>query len=130
MMTSDRVATVDLMARRPRWTMPSGGPGAAALLVLFVGDAEEQQAADAKSGAGFDFLHGFVDGEVEDAGHGADLAAHAFALAEKERIDESGGLQMGFADERAHGCGGAQTAQARCRKFHADNSMANAHLRR
>ena len=120
-------ATV-LIARRPRWTMPSAAQAPLPCSSFLVRNAEQQHAADAERGAGFDFLHRFVDGEIEDARHGADLAAHAFAFAEKQRVDEGRGLQMGFAHERAHGGGGAQTAQTGCRKFHADNSMAKARI--
>ncbi len=76
-------------------------PCAGALLVFGFGQAEEQQAADAELCGLFGFAHGLVDGEVEDAGHGADWIAHAFAGADKERIDEVAGLQRGLAHQRA-----------------------------
>ena len=69
--------------------MPSSVQAPVAMLVFFGGKAEEQEAANAERGAGFGFLHGFVDGEVEDAGHGGDLAADAFAFAEEERVDRA-----------------------------------------
>ena len=47
-------------------------PCAGASLVFGLGQAEEQQAAEAQAGGLFGFAHGFVHGEVEDAGHGAD----------------------------------------------------------
>ena len=55
----------------------------------------------------FGFAHGFVDGEIEDAGHGADGVAHALAGAEKERVDQVAGLERGFAHQGAQGlsCG-------------------------
>ncbi len=89
-------------------------PGAGAVLVFFGGKAEEQETADAECGAGFGFLHGFVDREVEDAGHGGDLAANAFAFAEEERVDERAGMQVRLAHERTHRRRGAEAAQA-CR---------------
>ncbi len=70
-----------------------GGVGAGGKLVLR-GQAEEEQAAEAKRGAGFGFLDRLVDGEVEDAGHGGDLFAYTFAGAEEERIDQLAGMQM------------------------------------
>ncbi len=96
-----------------------GCPGAAALLVFLGGDAEEQHATDAQIGAGFDLLESFIDGEIEDAGHAADLAANALPFAKKEGIDERAGTQMRFSNQRAHGGGGAETAQTSCGKFHA-----------
>ena len=93
-------------------------PGAGAVLVFFGGKAEEQEAADAECGAGLGFLHGFVDGEVEDAGHGGDFAANAFALAEEERVDEGAGVQVRLAHERTHGRCGAQPPQPCRGKVH------------
>ena len=93
-------------------------PGAGAVLVFFGGKAEEQEAANSKPGAGFGFLHGFVDREVEDAGHGGDLAADAFALAEEERVDERAGVQVRFAHERTHRRCRAQAPQPCRGKVH------------
>ena len=45
---------------------------AGAALVLGLRQAEEQQAADAQAGGFLGFADGLVDGEVEDARHGAD----------------------------------------------------------
>jgi hypothetical protein len=76
-------------------------PGAGALLVFAFRQAEEQQAADAEAGGFFGFADRFVDGEVEDAGHGADCAADAFAGTEKEGVDQVAGLESGFAHQGA-----------------------------
>ena len=85
----------------------SGGVG-----IFFGGKAEEEQAAEAESGAGFGFFDGFVDGEIEDAGHGGDFLADAFAGTDKERVDEGGRGEMGFADEGAQRRSAAETAHA------------------
>ena len=95
---------------------------AAALLVLVVRNPKQQHSADAERGALFDFFQRLVDGQVEDAGHGADLAAYAFPLAEKQRIDQRAGMQVGLTHQRAHGGRGAQAAQACGGKLHADDS--------
>ena len=95
------------------------GPGSGGLLVFLGGQAEEQQAAEAEGGAGFGFFHGFIDREVEDAGHGGDFLADAFAGAEKERIDERAGVEVGLADEGAQGRGAAETAHAGDGEVHA-----------
>ena len=58
-------------------------PCAGALFVFGFGQAEEQQAADAEAGGFFGFANGFIDGEIEDAGHGADGAADALAGTDK-----------------------------------------------
>ena len=91
---------------------------AGALLVLGFGQAEEQQAAEAEAGGFFGFANGFVDGEVEDAGHGADWAAHAFAGAEKEGIDQVAGVDGGLADQGAKGFGAAEAAHPGFRETH------------
>jgi hypothetical protein len=44
-----------------------GCVGTGSEVVLFSGKAEEEQAAEAKRGAGFGLFDGLVDGEVEDA---------------------------------------------------------------
>ena len=95
-----------------------GCVGAGGKVVLFRGKAEEEQAAEAKRGAGFGLLQRLVDGEVEDAGHGGDLFAHTLAGAEEERIDERAGMEMRLADERAQGWSAAQTAQTCGGKVH------------
>ena len=76
---------------------------AGALLVLGFGQAEEQQAAQAEARGLLGLADGFVDGEVEDAGHGADRAADALAGAEKEGIDQVAGVDGGLADQGAQG---------------------------
>ena len=94
-------------------------PCTAGLFVFGFGKAEDQQASDAERGGCFGFLECFIDGQIEDAGHRADLFADAFAGAEKERIDERAGLEVGFADQVAHGLGAAETPQPGNGIFHA-----------
>ncbi len=101
-------------------------PGAGALLVFRCGKAEEQKAAESELRAGLGFLDGFVDGEIEDARHGGDFAADAFAFGDEERVDEGAGMQVRFADERAHGRGGAEAAQAGRGEVHGFSVVASA----
>ena len=93
-------------------------PCAGAFFVLGFGQAEEQQAAQAQAGRFFGFAHGFVDGEVEDAGHGADFAADAFAGTDKERIDQVAGLKDRFAHQGAHGIAAPKAAHPHLREAH------------
>ena len=58
------------------------------------------------------FLHGFVDREIEDAGHGGDFAADAFSRTEKDGCDEGAGVELGFAYKGAERWSGAGAAQA------------------
>ena len=94
-------------------------PGAGGLLVFAVGQAEEQQSADAEARGFFGFADGLVDGEIEDAGHGTDRVAHALAGADEERIDQVAGVERGFANQRAKRLSAAQAAHAHFRKRHA-----------
>jgi hypothetical protein len=91
-------------------------PCAGALLVLGFGQAEEQQAAEAEARGLFGLAHGFIDGEVEDAGHGADFAAHALAGAEKEGVDQVAGLDGGFAHQGPQGFAAPEAAHPRFRE--------------
>jgi hypothetical protein len=93
-------------------------PGAGALFVFGFGEAEEEEATDAEGGAGLGLFEGFVKREVEDAGHGGDLAADAFTGAEEEGVDEGGGAEMGLADEGTEGLGAAKTPHAGCGEVH------------
>ena len=88
------------------------GVGAGSLLVLGVGDAEEQQTTDAEASDGFGLAHGLVQAQVEDARHGADLAADTLALAKKQRVDQRARLELGFAHQGAQGGRGAEAAKA------------------
>ncbi len=83
---------------------------AGGLLVLVLGDAEEDDAADAEGDALGAFLDEFVDGELEIAGHGVDRLADAFALDGEQGEDEVVGGEIGFADETADTLGAAQAA--------------------
>jgi hypothetical protein len=105
-------ASVCLSARRPCWTMPFVVIGAGATLVLGLRQAEEEQAAEAQARGFFGLFDGLVDGEVEDARHGADGAADALAGAEKEGVDQVAGGDSGLADQGAQGLGAAEAAHS------------------
>jgi hypothetical protein len=94
------------------------GISAGTKLVLHVRNAEQQQTADTQFSALGYLFHCFVDRKIEDAGHGADLAANALALAQEQWIDQRAGLQVRLAHERAHDRRGAQAAQACSGEFH------------
>ena len=79
--------------------------------VLAVGQPEEQDAWHAIRLGRRRFLHGLVDRELVDAGHGADLAAHTASLADEERQDEAVGRQPRFAHEAADGLAAAKPAR-------------------
>ena len=93
-------------------------PCAGAVLVLGFGQAEEQEAAEAEAGGFFGFEDGFVDGEVEDAGHGADFFAYAFAGADEQGVDQVAGLKDRFAHQGAHGGAAAEAAHTHLRESH------------
>ena len=94
------------------------GPGSGGNLVLGLRQAEENDGGDAEGVDLAAFLDRLIDGEVEDAGHGADRLADALAGTDEERIDEPGGSKPGFAHERAQGFGAAQTALTIDREGH------------
>ena len=96
-------------------------PGAGGLLVLGFGQAEEEQSTKAEGGGLLGFAHCLVDGEVEDAGHGADFMADALAGAEKEGVDQVAGLKGGFAHQGAQRLSAAEAAHAGFRKTHSAN---------
>ena len=87
-----------VMTSRPRHLAPDGadgalhdavvGIGAGGHFVLGLGQAEQDDAADAKRVHLGAFLDDFVDGKLEIAGHGADFAADALAGAGKQGQDE------------------------------------------
>src|SRR6185436_3635405 len=80
--------------------------------VLVIGKAEQQHRTDAFAARAFVFLRRVVHREVEDAGHRADLAPDAAALADKQRQHEHVRRQPRLADERAHGVGPAEPPHA------------------
>ena len=71
-----------------------------------------------EAGGFLGFAHGLVDGEVEDAGHGADFVAHAFTGAEKEGVDQVAGIEGGLTHQGAKRLAAAETAHPRFRKAH------------
>ncbi len=93
-------------------------PGARGLLVFGVGQTEEQKAAQAEACGFFSFAYGFIHGEIEDAGHGADGVADALAGADEEWIDQVAGVERSFTDERAQRLSPSQPAHAVFRKTH------------
>ena len=98
-------------------------PRAGALLVLGFGQAKKQQAAESEASGFFGFAHGFVDGEIEDAGHGADGAAHALAGTEKERVDQVAGIKRGLANQGAKRLCATQAPNAGFRETHRFDCM-------
>ena len=93
-------------------------PCAGGLFVLGVGQAEEQEAANAELRGFFGFAKGFIDGKIEHSGHGTHRVAYTFARAEKERVDQVAGLKRGFANQGAQRFGAPQTTHAILRKTH------------
>jgi hypothetical protein len=93
-------------------------PRAGALLVLGLGQSEEEQAAEAKAGRFFGFLDCDVDRNIEDAGHGGDRAANAGSRADEERIDQVAGLKRCLANQGAQRLIAPQPAHACFRKRH------------
>jgi len=94
-------------------------PRRRALLVLAFWQAEEQQAAEAETSGLFGFLDRLVDGEIEDAGHGADGGADALSGADEERVNQVAGFEGGLADQGAQRIVAAQAAHADVREGHA-----------
>ena len=92
--------------------------GARALLVLVVGDAEQQHGRDAEGGGGARLLDGVGDREALDAGHRGDGLAAVGAVDDEQRVDEIARLERGLAHEVAQDAGLAQPAQARLGKGH------------
>ena len=82
-------------------------------MVFFRGQAEEQHSGNAELMRAGGFLHKFIDGKLEDAGHRADGAADFFSGTGEERQDELLDAQAGLGHEPAQGGGLAQTARAR-----------------
>ena len=82
------------------------------LVVLLVGNPEQDHAADPQRVRALAFLHQFVDRELEVAGHGGDRLADAFAGAGEQRQDEIGRLELGFAHQPPHRFRDAQPALA------------------
>ena len=83
-------------------------------VVLLIRQPEEQHAPDAVRPRRPRLCHRLVDREVEDAGHRADLPAHAFTGADEQREHQRVGRETGFADERPHGVGSAEPAKPAC----------------
>ena len=107
---SGRAARAARCRRRPRLRLPARPSDS--------GRPKSSRPPMPSAAADFGFLHRFIDGEVEDAGHRANFAADAFAGAEEQRIDQCAGLEMGFADQAAHGLIAAQTPQPGDWVFH------------
>ena len=95
--------------------------------ILAVGQAEEQHAEDAICLRRRRFLDGFVDRQVEDARHGADLAPYATAFADEERQDEAVGRQPRLAHEAADRLAAAQAPRPSSERESGGGSL-NGHL--
>ena len=85
----------------------AGGDG-----VLLGRQAEEQHAGDAQAGDLLDLGGELIDRELIAARHRPDLAPHAVAVGDEQRIDEPIDRQRRLADEPAQRLGAAQAAQA------------------
>ena len=90
---------------------------AGSLVILFVGNAEEQNGWHAERVGGGGFAQQFIRRKLEHAGHGGDGLADFFAAADKERQDELLHAQAGLADEAAEGGILAETARAADREL-------------
>ena len=82
-----------------------GVVGGRSRLVLGVGDAEEQHAADAESGDLSGFLDQVADGELVDPGHGTHRVLDVFPVDHEEGIDEDVWMQMCLPDHGAQAVG-------------------------
>src|SRR6185437_10817344 len=80
--------------------------------VLGIGNAEEQHAADLRSGRAFGIAEHFVYRSLRHAGHGLHGLADTVAGADEERQDELAGLEPRFAHEAAQRLGAAEAAGA------------------
>ena len=78
-----------------------GAPGAAALSVLVVGQAEQQHRGHAQFMKGARLFDGAVDGHAADAGHRLDRLAARLAEQHEERLDQVLGRKAGLAHEVA-----------------------------
>ena len=95
-----------------------GRRGFRAGFVLVFRDAKEDHSGNAEP---FDFaalLHQLVRRLLIDAGHGADLHAHALAGANEHGVDIAAGGEARFARQAAHRFGAAQTSRTLRWKCH------------
>ncbi len=86
--------------------------GAGADRVLVLGDAEEDDRADARLVPGLRLGHELVHRELEDARHGLHRVPHALAREDEERPDEVVRGEGRLADEAAERLGAAHAAGA------------------
>ena len=80
--------------------------------VFRIGNAEEQDAANARVDGALRILEQFVDARLEDARHGADGRTNALPRAHEERPQELRTVEPRFAHDTTQCIGAAQTAQA------------------
>ena len=94
-------------------------PRAGGGFVLFFRQTEQDDGGNTQRARFVGFLYRFIDRQIENAGHGAHFFAHAFAGANKERIDKVLGSEPSLAHHVAQGRGAAQAAQTCSREGHA-----------
>ena len=76
-------------------------PGSGGDFVPGLWQAEDNDGRDAE-GVDLDaFLHRFINGEIENSGHGTDRFTNSLARTDEERVDESGGSKPGLPHKRA-----------------------------
>ena len=92
--------------RSARWTMPSSAKFSRADLVLGRRQAEQQHRRDAERPDPVHLaIERFVDRQVADAGHRADLALDPGTVDDEDRLDEVGGVELMLAHEPPEGVG-------------------------
>jgi hypothetical protein len=74
-------------------------------------DAEQNHGRDSQAESGFRFAHGFIDRQLGNSRHRADLRPPG-AVPHEQRIDEITGIQFRFAHHRAQAGRSPQTARA------------------
>jgi hypothetical protein len=70
-------------------TIPSSAQAPVAISSLVSGSPKRMTAGMPSFFTSAALLDRFVDGEIEDAGHGANFLAHSLTRADEERIDET-----------------------------------------
>ena len=92
--------------------MPSGDQDGAALGVLVLREAEEEDGADPLGVGPPGGLHDLVHGMLEDPGHGGDRVGDPLARADEEGEDQVVGGQPGLPHQAAQVRGTAETAES------------------
>jgi hypothetical protein len=92
------------------------GVSAGGLFVFGFRNAEKNYGAHAGFEGGFGFAEDFIDGKLENAGHGADGFANIFSGAREQRQNEAGVAEGSFGDEIAQRGSRAEATQTLDRK--------------